>query len=317
MSAIDSIQYNPRVGELNILERIRQAAKDGDPFAQFELGFAFDWGIGLEQDFRKAAEFYAKAAKQGHRAAEHNLLLLHISGQAKVHRPASVFSKVKSGAEAGDRDAQNSLGLCFQFGYGTKQDHAQAMVWFRRAANGGLATAQFNVGGLYFEGNGVEKDLHIAIEWYTKAAEQRDELALLQLGHIYQKGLGVDIDLKRAFLLYLIAYKQGSSRAANHLGFMFTKGLGVTQDDFLAFQLYLESVNSPDTGMTVLHNTSYRSTAYFWLGRMTEKGDGTKQDLRAAKRWYMRGAALGESGCIAALARLRPTGKRRLKKSVH
>jgi TPR repeat protein len=60
---LDGIQYNPRVGELNILERIRQAAKDGDPFAQFELGLAFDWGHGVEQDFRKAAEFYAKAAK--------------------------------------------------------------------------------------------------------------------------------------------------------------------------------------------------------------------------------------------------------------
>lgn len=317
MSAVDSIQYNSRVNELNILERIRQAAKDGDPFAQFELGIAFEYGIGVEQDFRKAAEFYAKAAEQGHRAAEHNLLLQHISGQAKIHNPAPVFSKFKIRAEAGDRDAQNNLGLCFQFGYGTQQDYAQAMVWFRCAADSGLATAQFNVGGLYFEGNGVEKNLGMAIEWYTRAAEQRDELALLQLARIYQKGLAVEIDLKRAFLLYLIAYKQGSSRAANHLGFMFKKGLGVTQDDFLAFQLYLESVNSPDTGMTVVHNNSYLSTAYFWLGHMTEKGEGTRRDLRAAKSWYKRGATLGESGCVAALARLRPTRKRRSKKSVH
>ncbi len=300
LSAVDSIQYNSRVSELNILERIRQAAKDGDPFAQFELGFAFDYGIGVEQDFRKAAEFYAKAAKHGHRAAEHNLLLQHISGHAKIHRPASIFLKVKSRAEAGDRDAQNNLGLCFQFGYGTKQDYAQAMVWFRRAA-----------------GNGVEKDLLIAIDWYTRAAEQRDELALIQLGWIHQKGLGVEIDLKHAFLLYLIAYKQGSSRAATHLAFMFKKGLAVTQDDFLAFQLYLECVNSPDTGMTVLQNNSYRSTAYFWLGLITEKGEGTKRDLRAATRWYTRGAALGESGCVVALARLRPARKRSLKKSVH
>jgi TPR repeat protein len=317
LSVINSIQYNPRVSELNILERIRQAAKDGDPFAQFELGFSYDNGAWVEQDVQKAAEFYAKAAKQGHRTAEHNLLLQHISGQAKLHRPSVVFSKIKSIAEAGDCDAQNNLGLCFQFGYGTKQNYAQAMVWFRRAADSGLATSQFNVGGLYFEGNGVEKNLSIAIQWYTRAAEQRDELALLQLGSIYQKGLAIDVDLKRAFLLYLIAYKQGSSRAANHLGFMFKKGLGVTQDDFLAFQLYLKAVNLPDSGMTIEQNNSYQSTAYFWLGHMTEKGEGTKRNLQAAMRWYKRGAALGAPSCIAAIARLRPARKRGVKKSVH
>jgi TPR repeat protein len=314
---IHHVQYNSPVSTLDVLERISQAAKDGDPFAQFELGYSCEHGAWIEQDFRKAAEFYAKAAKQGHRAAEHNLFLQHVSGQAHIYRPMLVFSKLKRRAKAGDQDAQNNLGLCFQFGYGTKQDFAQAMIWFNRAAVGGMATAQFNVGGLYFEGYGVKKNVRVAIGWYTKAAEQREELALIQLGHIHQKGLGTDIDLKRAFLLYLIAYKQGSSRAAHHLGFMFKQGLGTTQDDSLAFQLYLESVNSPDTGMTVTQNSSYRSVAYFWLGRMTERGEGTKRDLRAAKSWYTRGAALGASACKDALARLKPGRKFPPKKFVH
>ena len=305
------------MGELNILEEIQQGVDAGDPFAQAEMGLALEFGWGVEQDFRKAAEFYAKAAEQGHRTAEHNLLLLHVSGHAKVYPPAAVFEKVRNRAEAGDRDAQNNLGLCFQFGYGTEQDYSKAMIWFRHAANAGLATAQFNVGGLYFEGNGVDKNLSSAIQWYTRAAEQRDELALIKLAHIYQKGLGVEVDYNRAFLLYLIAYKQGSSRAAHHLGFVFKQGLGVTQDDCLAFQLHLESVNSPDTGMTVVQSSSYRSTAYFSLGLMTEKGEGTKRDLRAAIRWYRRGAALGEPGCVAALNRLKSARKSRAKKSVH
>jgi TPR repeat protein len=98
---------------------------------------------------------------------------------------------------------------------------------------------------------------------------------------------------------------------------MFKKGLGVTQDDFLAFQLFLEAVNSPDTGVTVAQNNSYERTAFFWLGSMIEKGEGTKRDLRAALRWYKREADLGESSCVAALARLRPARKRRVKKSIH
>ena len=140
-----------RVGTLNILGRLLQAAKEGDPYAQFELGFAFECGFGVEQDIRKSAEFYAEAAEQGHTAAEHNLLLQHISGKVKLYLPAVVFAKLENRAEAGDRDAQNNLGLCFQHGYGTERDYDQAMVWFRRAADAGLAIAQFNVGGSYLK----------------------------------------------------------------------------------------------------------------------------------------------------------------------
>jgi TPR repeat protein len=309
--AFDTI---PRMGDLDISGRIRQAAAAGDPFAQFEVGIDFDFGTYGEQDFEKAADYLAKAASQGHQSAEGNLLLQHVLGQAKTFRPDMVFTRLKNRAESGDREAQNNFGLCFQFGYGTAQDYEVAAVWFRRAAEGGLATAQFNLGGLYYEGNGLEKDLDSAKEWYTRAAEQRHELALLQLGRIYQKGLGVEVDLKRAVVLYLVAYKQGSVRAANHLGFMFKKGLGVGQDNSLAFQLYLESVNRPDTP-EIAESLSYRGTAYYWLGYMTENGEGTKRDLRAAKRWYKRGAACDQSNCSDALARLGPHATPRRRRS--
>ena len=34
----------PRVKKLDVFGRIRQAATDGDPFAQFEVGLDYDWG---------------------------------------------------------------------------------------------------------------------------------------------------------------------------------------------------------------------------------------------------------------------------------
>src|SRR5260370_32352101 len=114
------------MSNLDISERIRQAARDGDPFAQFEVGLAFDFGTYGEQDFQKAADFYAKAAGQGHLAAEDNLLLQHVLRQAKIYQPAVVFAQLKNRAESGDREAQNNLGLCFQFVYGTAQDYGEA-----------------------------------------------------------------------------------------------------------------------------------------------------------------------------------------------
>jgi TPR repeat protein len=90
---------------------------------------------------------------------------------------------------------------------------------------------------------------------------------------------------------------------------MFKKGLGVDRDDSLAYALYLESVagsDTPDIGEEI----SYRGSAFYWLGYMAERGEGIERNLRAAKRWYGRGAACGESNCIEAVARLRPSAAR-------
>jgi uncharacterized protein len=141
------------------------------------------------------------------------------------------------------------------------------------------------------------------MEWYTRAAQQREELALLQLGSMYQKGIGVEVNLNRAFVLFLIAYRRGSVRAANHLGFMFKKGLGTERADEIAYGLYLESVSRHDTP-DARENPSYRGSAYYWLGYMAEHGEGVEQNLRDAKRWYSRGAACRQFGCIKAMNRL-------------
>ena len=165
-------------------------------------------------------------------------------------------------------------------------------------------TAQFNLGGFFLNGKGLEKDVDQAIAWYTRAAEQRHELALIQLGSLYRWGDGVEADQNRALVLFLIAYGRGSTRAANHLALMFKKGLGVERNDSMAYELFVESLSRPDTP-EVSDNLSYRGTAYYWLGYMAENSEGgLKRDLRAAKKWYRRGADCDQSNCIKALARL-------------
>jgi len=292
------------VTTLEILtEYLRERAAVGDPFAQFEIALSLDYGNDGEQDFSTAAVWYLKAAAQGHVSAEGNLLLQHILGQAQDWPPEHVFRRLLELAALEDTDWENNLGLCFQHGYGTPQNYQRAVELFSRAARGGSATAQFNLGGMYYEGWGVEKNLDRAVEWYTRSAQQREELALLQLGSMYQKGIGVEVDLARARTLYSIAYRLGSSRAATHLGFLFRRGLGVEQNNVLAYQLFREAVVRADTP-NITDNRSYRGTAFYWLGYMTEHGEGVERNLREARKWYEEGAVCEQRLCVEAVARL-------------
>ena len=65
---------------------------------QFNLGWMYDHGRGVEQNDAEAVKWYRKAAKQG------------------------------------NADAQFNLGWMYQDGRGVEQNDAEAMKWYRKAA---------------------------------------------------------------------------------------------------------------------------------------------------------------------------------------
>lgn len=118
------------------LNQLLTDARDGNPKAQQQLGYAYHIGKGVKQDYAAAAEWYRKAAAQG------------------------------------NADAQTNLGVMYQQGQGVQQDYAQAAALYRNAAELGSADAQSNLGMLYHQGLGVELDYAQAAHWYQKAAAQ-------------------------------------------------------------------------------------------------------------------------------------------------
>ena len=124
-------------------------AKAGDALAQNSLGFMYNNGNGVLQDYKEAAKWYRLAAEQG----------------------------IDS--------AQTNLGNKYKFGEGVLQDYKEAVKWYRLAAEQGSAAAQTNLGFMYQSGVGVLQDNTMAHMWYNiasangfeKAGGFRDELA--------------------------------------------------------------------------------------------------------------------------------------------
>ena len=63
---------NPMITKLII------AAEQGNATAQFDLGYFYDNGLGVEQDYKKAKECYEKAAEQGNATAQEYLGYIYI-----------------------------------------------------------------------------------------------------------------------------------------------------------------------------------------------------------------------------------------------
>lgn len=123
----------------------REAAEQGDAYAQVNLGWMYDTGSGVPEDDDQAVVWFRLAANQG------------------------------------DSVAQSYLGLMYFKGRGVPKDYKKAANWFGRAADQGDAVAQSNLAVMYENGWGVPKDDAKAMKWYRLAAEQGDADAKARL----------------------------------------------------------------------------------------------------------------------------------------
>ncbi len=87
------------------MEKIRIKAEEGNAKAQCDLGYMYNVGIRVEQNYEEAVKWYRKAAVQG------------------------------------NADAQFNLGVMYDNGTGVEQDTDEAIRWFRRAARKGVEDA--------------------------------------------------------------------------------------------------------------------------------------------------------------------------------
>lgn len=110
-------------------------ANAGDPWAQLNLGAAYDNGLGgFPLDPVLAVAWYRRAA------------------------------------ESGLAEAQFNLAHCLATGNGTPRNDAEALEWMLRAAGQGLASAQFLAGVMLLEGIGGRGDRAQALPWLERAA---------------------------------------------------------------------------------------------------------------------------------------------------
>ena len=133
----------------------RQAADEGDPEAQYNLGVMYNFGRGVPQSDAQAMMWYREAAGQGIADAAFRLGFMYASGAGYPIWLHDQFYDEEAFDNAG-RDVP--------------QDDAEALKWHRIAAEQGHALAQYSLGVMYVDDKGVPRDDVQAHLWFNLAA---------------------------------------------------------------------------------------------------------------------------------------------------
>lgn len=124
-------------------QTIKYRAEQGDPAAEFKLGYAYSWNVRPVQP-NLTAYWIRKAADQGYARAEWWLGETYSMGGKE-------FSGIN----------------------GIPKNNVIANNWYKKAANQGFAPAENFLGDDYYFGDGVPQNTMTAISWWKLAAEQK------------------------------------------------------------------------------------------------------------------------------------------------
>ena len=256
-------------------------AEEGDPRAQFLVGYCYDAGLGRDMDKTAAADWYRKSAEQGFAPAQGRYGYCLQEGIGVDEDLAAAVEWLKKGAEQGCIVSQHNLGNSYEKGIGVEQDGDEAVQWYNSAAERGYAPAQNSLGWCHSQGIGVAKDELQAAMWYRKAAEQEFPLACANLGYQYFYGDGVVQDYDESLLWSLKAAKQGNAVGQRLLANHYFHGYGVEQDLEEAIRWSKKAADQGD------------AVSQYNLGICYAKGNGVKTDKAEAFRWYRAAAEQG------------------------
>jgi TPR repeat protein len=278
------------------------SAKQGSGEAQYNLAFMYNYGnSAVEKDPAKAAEWYGKAAAQGHEKAKAALENLRPKGTTPQPKPAPT-PPVKDPTEL------YNLGRKYFNGDGVAKDDEKAFEYFRDAAERGHASAQNWLGFMYDRGRGVVQDDAKAVEWYRKSAEQGNAHAQNSLGDRYHYGdKGVAFDYVQAVEWYCKSAEQGNAQGQYNLGRMYEYGMGVAKDETRAVEWYRKAdAQGYKEAKAALDKLQPKPTPtpskpaqdpeeLYKLGLKYSEGDGVPKDKAKAFEYFLKSAERGNA----------------------
>ncbi|MBE3663864.1 hypothetical protein BOO35_01665 [Vibrio navarrensis] len=253
---------------------------DSYTYCSFYMGFAFAYGYGVSQDYKKAIYWYSKSAKDGNKDSARNLAWLYENGQGTNIDKEKAFYWMSKAASSGWTGPTAELGRYYLYGIGTEKDTDKAFELLSKVAKDNKYAA-YNLAGMYFNGNGVKQDYQKSFDWYSIASKSDNAASDYYIAEHYYKGLGRDKNLTQAYKWYFQSAEKGDVDAQFRLGWMLSEGEGVAANSRKAFQWYEKAA---EQGSISAQNN---------LGVMYEQGLGTEKDHYQAFKWYEKSASQG------------------------
>ena len=264
--------------------QIEPNSKKLKPYVQYRIGKMFCYGLGTEQDYEKAFEWFERSAKQKNKFAQFSLANLYYYGSGIEKDLSQAFLWYQKSSSQGQPYAAYSIAQMYRYGEYVTKDNDTAQRYYKQALSGFLKIENndmanddlfYKLGQMFKLGLGTNSDVTKAIEYFRRSAEMNNKNGLFEYGKALLTGEHIPQDTDSAVKLLEKAVKLKNSNAKRFLALEYISGEHLEQDFEKGIALLTECADSGDV------IASYR------LGKIYLQGEIMFQNLDKAERYLL------------------------------
>ena len=264
--------------------QIEPNSKKLKPYVQYRIGKMFCYGLGTEQDYEKAFEWFERSAKQKNKFAQFSLANLYYYGSGIKKDLSQAFLWYQRSSSQGQPYAAYSIAQMYRYGEYVTKDNDTAQRYYQQALSGFLKIENndmanddlfYKLGQMFKLGLGTNSDVTKAIEYFRRSAEMNNKNGLFEYGKALLIGEHIPQNTDSAVKLLEKAVKLKNSNAKRFLALEYISGEHLEQDIEKGIALLTECADSGDV------IASYR------LGKIYLQGEIMFQNLDKAERYLL------------------------------
>ena len=264
--------------------RIEPNSKKLKPYVQYRIGKMFCYGLGTEQDYQKAFEWFERSAKQKNKFAQFSLANLYYYGSGIEKDLSQAFLWYQRASSQGQPYAAYSIAQMYRYGEYVTKDNDTAQRYYKQALSGFLKIESddmanddlfYKLGQMFKLGLGTDSDVTKAIEYFRCSAEMNNKNGLFEYGKALLIGEHIPQNTDSAVKLLEKAVKLKNRNAKRFLALEYISGEHLEQDIEKGIALLTECADSGDV------IASYR------LGKIYLQGEIMFQNLDKAERYLL------------------------------
>ena len=238
-------------------------------YVWYRIGKMHCYGLGTEQDYEKAFQWFLKSSQEGHKFAQYSLANLYYYGNSVEKDLSQAFLWYQKSASQGQPYASYAAAQMYSKGEYVAENKETAQRYYKAALSGFLELESkdqaddnlfYKIGVMYKNGLGTEADISKAIDYFKRSAEMNNKNGLYEYGKALIQGNHIEADLEKGLECVEKAMKLKNSNAKRFFALEYISGEHFSQDIEKGLFMLTECADKGD------------SFACFQLGQFYLKG---------------------------------------------
>ena len=253
-------------------------------YVWYRIGKMHCYGLGTEQDYEKAFQWFLKSSQEGNKFAQYSLANLYYYGNGVEKDLSQAFLWYQKSSSQGQPYASYAIAQMYNKGEYVCQSEETAQRYYKDALSGFLKLESkdqaddnlyYKLGSMFKKGLGTDSDMDKAIDYFKRSAEMNNKNGLYEYGKAMLLGEHIAQNKQKAVKLLEKAIKLGNTNAKRFLALEYISGEYFPQGIEKGIAMLTECADEGD------------SFACFKLGQIYLKGEIVTQDLERAEKYLL------------------------------